>query len=343
MLDRRRSEYENLRVALQWAGGGGSRIASGIARPQRIIGALDHLGDVYQYRGVGTQAITFYQEAIAWCERLAVADKISVLRLHGKIVETASSLNWRVALSRFEAVNQISAASLAFLQAELNTSLAPHPQIVHLLMLLSRAAWADQAAPDWDTAERYAHAAVDLAEKLDIPVELSTALRAISEVYFARGLLRERVQVAFRRLELARDPRFSNVLERVIILKDLGNALETVGEYTVALLHLKEAASLAEQIGAVYQQRALLAHSAYCLFRLDRWDEILAILDKVREIQNRYPRERAGPECFPIAIAASVHARCGEADLGAAERAEADSIMTSVAGPLDRWARAQIH
>ncbi len=344
LLNRRLSEYENLRVAVEWALENGSRISSSTDIGLRIISALDYLGDVYEILGVGTQAITLYQKAIALCTSLASADKTITLRLHGKIIKTASSLELRVDLPRFEAVNQIGLTSLATLQAELKLDgLAPHPENVQLLTILSSAAWTHQVSPDWDAAERYARAAVDMGEKLNVPVELSMALRALDKVYFARGLLRERVQVAFRRLALTREPRFSDTPQRVNALVDLAYALETVGEYELAFPHLREAASLAEQIQAVYQQRAVLQHTSFCLYRLDRWDEILEILHQVRDIQRRYPRERAGPECFPIAVAASVHARCGELDLGVAERAEAHAIMTTISGPLDRWLRPQLH
>jgi tetratricopeptide (TPR) repeat protein len=162
-------------------------------------------------------------------------------------------------------------------------------------------------------------------------------------VNFARGLLRERVQVALQQLTLANDPRFTDVRQRVDVLINTSHALETVGEYALALTYVKQAATLAEQIQEVNLWRSGLAHFAYCFFRLDRWDEMLEILDQVRDIQKRYPRERAGPECFPISLAASVHARRGESALSAAERTEAHSIMTTTTGSMERWARAQVH
>lgn len=345
LLNQQRSEYENLRTAIEWVSEGGSRISSNPDMVLRIISALDYLGSVYVILGVRTQAITLYQKAIALSTRLASADKIITLRLHGKIVKMASSMEWSVDLPRFEAMNQIGLTSLATLQAELNLDgLEPHAENVELLTILSRAAWRHQVSPDWDAAERYAVAAVAMGEKVDAPVELSLALRELDSVYFARGLLRERVQVSFRRLALTRDPRFSDVRQHVYALDGLAYALVTVGDYTLALGHLQEAAGLAEQIQPVYlNQRSLLSYQATCLFGLDRWDDVLDILAQVRDSQKRYPREIAGPECLPIALAASVHARRGEIDLAAAEREEAHSIMTATSGPLAHWSRAQIY
>jgi predicted ATPase len=344
VLHRQRVEYENVRVAIEWACEDSSRISNSPETGLRLINTLEQLGEVYRLLGVGTQAITFYQKAIALWNRLASADKLVVLRLHGKIVETANSLMWSVDLPRFEAANQIGLASLAILRAELNLdNLASHPDIVHLLTNVSVAAWKNQVSPDWDAAERYARAAVDMAKKLDAPLELSTALRVLDNVYFARGLLRERVQVALQQLALANDPRFSDTRRRVDVLTDTVHALETVGDYDLALTYTKRAATLAEQIQVVNLWSSGLSHFAYCSFRMDRWDDVLEILDQVRDIQKRYPRERVGPECFAIALAASVHARRGESVLSAAERTEARGIMTTTTGPVDRWGRAQVH
>ena len=272
----------------------------------RLINALEQLGDVYSLLGIGTQAITFFQRAIALWNRLASADKLIVLRLHGEIVETASSLMWSVDLPRFEAANQIGLASLGILRAELNLeNLTSHPDIVHLLTVLSSAAWINQVSPDWGAAERFARAAVDMAKKLDAPLELSNALHVLDAVYFARGLLRERVQVALQQLALTNDPRFSDVRRRVDVLIDTSHALATVGDYDLALTHAKRAVALAEQIQEVYGLRSALAHFAYCVFRLDRWDEVLEILAQIREMQKRYTRERTGPECFKISLAAT--------------------------------------
>lgn len=344
LLNRQRADYENLRVAIEWACKDLSRISSSPETGLRLINALEQLGEIYRLLGVGTQAITFYQKAIALWDQLANADKLIVLRLHGKIVETASSLMWSVELPRFEAANQIRLASLATLRTELNLeNLTSHPDIVHLLTVLSSAAWINQVSPDWGAAERFARAAVDMAKKLDAPLELSNALHVLDAVYFARGLLRERVQVALQQLALTNDPRFSDVRRRVDVLIDTSHALATVGDYDLALTHAKRAVALAEQIQEVYGLRSALAHLAYCFFRLDRWDEVLEILAQIREMQKRYTRERTGPECFKISLAASVHARRGESVLSAEERAEVQGIMTSTTGPMDRWARNQFH
>ncbi len=343
LLDRQRSEYENLRVAVGWAREGGTPISSSAEIGLRLISALEQLGDVYLLLGVGSQAVTFYQDAIALCKSLAGVDKMIALRLHGKIIGTVDVLT--VEFERYKAFAKIGAASLASLKAELKLAenRAPDPEMVRLLTILSKAAWTEQVQPDWDTAGRYARAAVEMAEKLDNPLELSVALSALGDVSFARGLLREFVQVCLQRLTLSRDPRFSDARQRVSALIRTSYALVTVGEYAEAMPHLSEAASLAEQTLAVYEQRAVLQHSAYCMFRLDRWDEVLEILDRVRDIQKRYPRERAGPECFPIALAASVHTRRGESNLGEAEREEAQAIMTSNNGALEHWGRGLLH
>ncbi len=345
LLNRRRTEYENLRAALEWARGAGSPVSNRGELNLRIIGALDHLGDVYRLTAGGTLAISQYQEAIALWHRLGNADKMSVLSLHGKIVEIVSGLQWSVDLPRFEAMNQIGIASQKKIEAEPKFAEGDtlHPEMIRLLTILSKAAWRMRVPPDWDAAERYARDAVDMAEKLNDPIELSRALFAFSDVYFARGLLRERVKVALRRLALSRDPGFRDARQRIRVLIDTGQALWNVGEYAQAIPHFSEAESLAEQLLAVDQQKIALEQRAYCLFCLDRWDDMLKIGEQLENIQRRYPREQIGSECFRIALGASVHARRGEFGLSEVGREESRAIMNSLGGALDRWGRAQLY
>jgi tetratricopeptide (TPR) repeat protein len=244
---------------------------------------------------------------------------------------------WSADRQRFEAASQVS------LEAGLNLTQGepPHPETVHLLATLSYNAWATWGSPDWDTAERYARAAVAMAEELDTPVELSLALDALATVYGGRGLFRERVQVSLRRLALSHDPRFSNLHERANILTQTGKALVLVGEYAEAMPYLLEAESLSSQIQDVDQQVMALRYQALCWFQLDRWDSMLEIDEKWRALEHRYPSffESGGLTCFLIALSASVHALRGEFDQAGPLRDESLAIMTANIEPSGRWGR----
>jgi hypothetical protein len=67
-----------------------------------------------------------------------------------------------------------------------------------------------------------------------------------------------------------------------------------VGEYSQALPHLAAAQDLATRIQATDQIANALGIQAQCLFRADRWDEVLATETKWRDLEQRYSRERVG-------------------------------------------------
>ena len=114
-----------------------------------------------------------------------------------------------------------------------------------------------------------------------------------------------------------------------------------VGDYAQANPLLLEAESLAVQIQAVDLEFAALEERTRCLFRLDRWDEILNLEERSRDMQRRYPLEQIGVSCFRIAVNASIHAMRGEIDLAVIQRKESDAIMTEIAGSTEQWGREQ--
>jgi tetratricopeptide (TPR) repeat protein len=208
-----------------------------------------------------------------------------------------------------------------------------------LLTTISTDAWLSRQPADWDVSEYYARAAVTMAETLDTPVELSLALDNLTAVYGARGLLRERVEVSLRRLELSRNPRFSNPREQAKILQRTGFALVQVGEYTQAMPYLLEAETLSHQ--ALDQEFRALRWQEYCWVRLDQWDKVFEIDTKWRNLEARSPNfaERVGPTCFLIALAASVHALRGNLEQANTLRNEALDTMIANDGPPDGWER----
>jgi tetratricopeptide (TPR) repeat protein len=299
---------------------------------------LEALADIHSLLGQGTQAVPLYQEALDLWPSAIHSDKWLAVRLHRKIGEAATSMN------RFADYQRLAAASRANLETGLKLTAGepPQPETVRLLRTLSRDAWYSGVAVDWEAAERYARAAVAMAEDLDEPVELSSALEALADVYGARGQLRKRVEVCLKRLALSRDARFADLRERANILLQMGIALSDVGEYRQALPHLLEAESLASQMQDVTKQADALTGQGGCLFRLDRWDDLLEIEDKLQRLQTRYAFERMGVQvCFYIALNAGVHALRGDLDRAHTRREEAYQFMTAVGGPPEQWFRNQ--
>jgi tetratricopeptide (TPR) repeat protein len=265
------------------------------------------------------------------------------VRLYRKIVQTVADTKWRADFAQYEAVVQAGAAARAGLEVMLPLleGEPPHLETVRLFATLSLDAWYTPATPDWDAAERYARTAVAVAEQLDAPAELSAALQMLANVYYARGRLRERVQVALQRLALSHDPRFGDPREHVDILNQIGTALMDVGEYAQALSYVQEAERLAGQIHAIGLQVYAVRVQSRCWFQLDRWDDVLMAEPKWRDLERRYTREQVGPTCFEIALTAAIHALRGQFDQAAAQRKEAYAIMAAVSGPPEHWRRNQ--
>lgn len=332
------AEYENLQSALTWARAAGSALPT-----LQLAHATEQLADVKSLLGVGTQAIPLYLAALELWQSLAGADKMIGMRLHGKIVQTASLLKMRIETDRFKPLFEVAASSSASLDAALKAAkkLPPSLEKVRLLTILSVHAQYVRVPVDWDLAEGYARRALEMAEKLDTALALSTALGTLGELYFNRGLWRELVQVCLRRLALSRDGRFNNLQELVSAVIDTGQALIRVGEYAQAIPYLLEGESLAGQMQDALMEKYALDERIHCLFRLDRWDEILNLEDKLRDMQRRYPREQIGASCRMIAFIASIHAMRGNLDLAVIQRKEAQAIMTAIAGSFDHWVRTQ--
>ena len=332
------AEYENLQATLGWA-----REAGSTQLALRLSRALEQLADVKSLLGVGTQAIPLYLQALEWWQGIEGTDKMISARLHGKIVQTVVNLRFRIDADRSKPLVEVAATSSASLDAALKASENEPPSLekVRMLTILSTNAQYVRVPVDWDLAEGYARSALEMAEKLDAALALSTALGTLGELYFNRGLWRELVQVCLQRLALSRDARSNDLHERIPALIDTGQALICVGEYAQAIPFLLEGESLAGQMQDVLMEKYALNERTHCLFRLDRWDEILNLGEKLRDMQLRYPQEQIGASCQTIAFIASIHAMRGDLDLAVIQRREAQTIMTSISGSFDHWVRTE--
>jgi ATP/maltotriose-dependent transcriptional regulator MalT len=197
--------------------------------------------------------------------------------------------------------------------------------------------------PDWERAQRFAQAAVDMAEELAEPDVLSRALGALCNVLDGRSLLRDHLQVALRRFEIGSDPRVDNPVERIDAVSNAGMALMYVGEYQLALPYLQEAETLATKAQSIGQQAAAIGLQCQCAFRLDRWDEVIALEEKWRDLERRYPRQRVGPTCFDAALSGSVYALRGDLDKSRAYSKESVDYMVSMSGSPENWQRNQFY
>ena len=309
------------------------------------LALLEELADVQGLLRKDFQAISLYQAALEQWSSLADADALIALRLHRKILGIALEMKWQADFEEFEALAQTLAVSRAYLEARLSLAEREPLERVRLLTTLAHDAGTGLRLPlDLDSAERYAQAAVELAEQLDAPVELSNALRALNHVYFAHGQLPKQLEISRRGLALSRDPRFGDGRERISILLGVSHSLIQVGEYAQAIPYLLEAESLASQIGAADIQVWALTLQALCWFRLDRWDELFKVDEKRRELEQRTSREQISSHCIAISFSAAGWALRGDIDQARVLRETAYAIMLgNSGGSPENWGRTQYY
>ena len=304
---------------------------------------LEELGDGYRLlRDIG-QSISIYHEALHLWETLSGADQITGIRLHRKIVQLATEAKWNVDLDTYRHVQDLALESLNELETELSTlTHDPNAEVVRALATLSFEAWRNRMPPDWERAQGFAQSAVDMADALAEPVGLSRALGALCNVLDGQSLLRDHLQVALRRLEI-NSAAHDDPIERIDAVSGAGMALMYVGEYEQAIPHLQEAETLATKAQSIGQQTAAIGLLSQCAFRLDRWDEVLALEGRWRELERRYPRQRVGPTCFDAALSGSVYALRGDLDRSRAYSKESVDYMISMSGSPEIWQRNQFY
>ena len=129
------------------------------------------------------------------------------------------------------------------------------------------------------------------------------------------------------------------------MLESLGDALIVVGEYDLALEHLLENEKLAIQIGAVVQRVWAMGLQSLCLLRLDRWQEVIRLDEKRRELERRYSEDLlGGGNCVLLAITSAAHALMGNLEQASLLRDRAYAFMTrSDEQPGANWERAQYY
>lgn len=305
---------------------------------------LEELGDVYRLlRDIG-QAIAIYHDSLHLWETLPEGDKIIAVRLHRKIVQIAAESKWNVDLETYRHVRDLTLASLNELESSLSgLPHEPSAEVVRALATLSFEAWRSRMPPDWERAQQFAESAADMAEELAEPVVLSRALGALGNVLDGRSLLRDHLQVALRRLEVSQDARVDDLIERIDALSAAGMALMYVGEYEQAIPYLQEAEALAAEAQSIGQQTAAIGLQSQCAFRLDRWDEVIALEDKWRDLERHFPRQRVGPTCFSAALSGSVHALRGDMAASKAYGKESVDYMISMSGSPEIWQRNQFY
>ena len=279
---------KNLRAALNLLGD----------RPDHEVHALvlEELADVCWLVRNFVEAISIYQEALEEWANIPDDDRIVQLRLNQKIVKIVTEAKWSVDAATFEQVSEVSKKSQTSLQQSLKAMSGedPHPETVRMLVALSTDAWRVQTPVDWERAQHYAEEAVKLAESLKDIELLSFALGALATALDGQSLLREYKEISTRRAALRDAEEKISEYERIDAMRGMGAAHMYVGEYGAALPFLDEAITMAKNVRSPDQIANATGLMAQCLFRMDRWDEVLELENQWRDLDRRYTRERVG-------------------------------------------------
>ena len=312
------------------------------------LSLLEELADVYSVYTTETQAIATYQAALEQWASMAGADNLIAVRLHRKILDFAFLLYGNIPFDRFDPLLQTLATSGDFLEA--NLSLADRGQsqleIVRVLSALANYRGTVVGSPSaLDAAERHAQAAVELGGQLDAPVEMSDALEALARIYYVRGMLPEQLEASRQRLTLSEDPRFRDLRRRSHILESVSDALIAVGKYDQAFSHLLELGDLTSKMGAWTDHIWALSLQALCLFRLDRWEELLRIDEKRQELERHHSSDYlGGGYCVILSLSAAARALQGHFDQARTQREQSYEFMLGDATePHEKWGRGEFY
>ena len=350
------SAVQHLRQAL-------SLLETEPSNPARLE-VMEQMADYEVWRGERPEAMRLYQAALDLRQKSGGWDKWAVVRLNRKMGEALLHMQ-RPEMLSFEV--GVRAGLNRTLQMTVNEP--PHLETVRLLTTLAKDVYwenylgqtlAESAAVDTseagseaylavvvqnvqtikrtprEGAEHYARAAIAMAEQLDAPVELSAALEALDMDYANRQMHLECLEIALRRLELSRDPRFGDDRERIDIMLGAGGRLANIGQFARGLPYALEAEATASQIGDASLQISALGLEADCFFALDRWDEMLQIEDKRRVLEGEY-LTRTSRMCFYCGLTANVLGFRGELELARVRRDYSYNHMLDLFGPLETW------
>ena len=118
-----------------------------------------------------------------------------------------------------------------------------------------------------------------------------------------------------------------------------------VGEYTQTMDYLLEKEELAIQIRDITVQVWSLGLQALCLLRLDRWEEVFKLEEKLRELERRYSSDQlGGGYCVVLSICGAAHALQGDLDQARVLREQAYAFMAAgVLETTENWGRSQYY
>jgi len=305
------------------------------------IALLEQMGDLHGLLRNDIKAISFYQTALEQWSILVKSDKMIAARLHRKILQRGYVMRWHSRMEQFNEAFSKGKVSRSWLESLLPSTDKESFQGEMVRVLTALANDTVLRFPkDLEKAEGYAQSAVDMAEKLNTTIELSVALQARANIYALHNVPHKYLELSRRRLELSNNPNFNDNPERSQILESVGDALMCIGEYEQAIIHLLEEERLALRIGAIDRQTWSLNLLGMCYLRLDRWEELLKLNKRRKELEQIYSSEQIGPSCIVTALISTGYTLFGDSDQSRELREQAYDVMVLKDGKSpEKWGR----
>lgn len=304
-------------------------------------GIYEELADAQVHLGLNTQAIPNYQEALRIHQKVSGEKNISALRLHRKIVNAVIRTVWFADRDKYRRTAEESlAAAIRLAEGQ-----PPSQEEALFLQTWARFEKTLRKPPDLEAAQRAAERTVEVAEVLDDPVILASALGELVIILSGRSSSEERLAIARRMLDLSCQERFNNLSERITVFLNYGYVLKDFGEYRQALEYFKDAENLAVEIQAVSQHAGAIRGQVECFYHLDEWDLLLEAVARYHSLEKRYVNfsQRSGPRYYLSALSGSVYAMRGDLEKSKELSEESRAIMTAVTGPREIWDRSNLY
>ncbi len=241
-------------------------------RTAETLELWEHVGDVHRTAGDRAELGAAYERAVKIWEGLPDPDKETGIRLYTKIGEMA---RWA---ARHPQMVQYVEKGLQLLGSE-----EPTLARARLLNALAHAKYwgLPISEADFVGAQRAAEEALQIAEQLDNPEELSAALDALTGIHVMQGSHPHAWEIIERRLKLFNR---LNTFEQADVLSMAARTQAFLGEYARAIEYSKQALELARRgrrRGLEVQETGFLV---WFYLEWDRWGDALRMIYEYLEL-----------------------------------------------------------
>ncbi|MBI2334106.1 MAG: hypothetical protein HYU84_18425, partial [Chloroflexi bacterium] len=301
------------------------------------VDVYEELADVQTIYGQADLAIENYRHALDLLASAKDPDRLTVIRLHRKLIDSLTRVLWFEDLARVQHLVDRSLREAPPLAEEV----PPHAEVVFLYQALGSTIGRDPVLAT-KSIEEYSQKALEIAQQLGEPRVKSAALGAMAVMQLVMGNPQLSRGYSEQRLALIEEHLPDDLVERIDVLRLLTQSLMQMGEFPRAMELSREAYQLASRVHHVNLMLFSLVRQSVCEFSMDRWDNVLAleknIISLEREYETIFEGQRAS--CFHIGLMAAIHIFRGDAEKAGELTRRSREIMMSINGPEEHWDRS---